>query len=175
MCHTLLKQHNKSIISFEATISLISCCSLFAVAAMIFILIQLPRLFSKNICFCIRFYATSYATYNHCLLNALLTYHLHTYHKKQALLFLLLSYWQEINCLIKEKEGNQTSDDIFDLIHLRHISADNHLHIHVPEKLGDCFPPEPTEVPVRRVHSRHRRFIAPGATWQIRVHSNSRK
>ena len=94
--------------------------------------------------------------------------------QKQALLFLLLFYWPQINSLIKEKEGNETSDDIFNLIHLRHISEDNHLHIHVPEQFGDCFPPEPTEIPVRRVHSRHRRFIAPGASWQIRVHSISR-
>ena len=89
------------------------------------------------------------------------------------MLFLLLVYCHKINCF-KEKEENGTIDDIFDAIHLRHVSEDNHLHIHVPEKYGDCFPPEPTKLRVRRVHSRHRRFIAPGASWQIRVYSNSR-
>ena len=93
---------------------------------------------------------------------------------KQALLFLLLVYCHQIICLIKEKDGNETSNDIFDSIHLRHVSENNHLHIHVPEKFAECFPPEPTDIPIRRVHSRHRRFIAPGASWQIRVHSNSR-
>ena len=57
---------------------------------------------------------------------------------------------------------------------LNHIK-DNHIHIHVPGEYEDCFPPEPTSMPVKRIHSRHRRFIAPGATWQIRVSSSSRR
>ena len=77
-------------------------------------------------------------------------------------------YCTMINCL-KEFEGDA---DIFDSIHIRNIE-NNHLHVHVPKKYGDCFPPEPTELPVRRIHSRHRRFIAPGAVWQFRVYSNS--
>ena len=40
---------------------------------------------------------------------------------------------------------------------------------HVSECLRGVLPPGPTRVPVKRVHSRHRRFIAPGASWQLRV------
>ena len=86
---------------------------------------------------------------------------------------MLLAFCGKSICL-KEKEGNKTLEDIYDSIHLRQILENNHLHVHVPEKFGDCFPPEPIDIPVRRVHSRQRRFIAPGATWQLRVHSNSR-
>ena len=38
-----------------------------------------------------------------------------------------------------------------------------------PEHLKMFLPPEPTTFPVKRIHSRHRRFIAPGAAWQLKV------
>ena len=87
------------------------------------------------------------------------------------MLILLIAF----NCKIDWIDGNEEDDDIdiYDLIHVNHIK-DNHIHIHVPGEYEDCFPPEPTSMPIKRIHSRHRRFIAPGATWQIRVSSSSR-
>jgi len=39
----------------------------------------------------------------------------------------------------------------------------------LPEEMKGMLPPEPFTVPVKRIHSRHRRFLAPGAAWQIKV------
>ena len=39
----------------------------------------------------------------------------------------------------------------------------------LPEEMQNLLPPEPFTVPVKRIHSRHRRFLAPGASWQLKV------
>ena len=39
----------------------------------------------------------------------------------------------------------------------------------LPEDVKQFLPSEPRTVPVKRIHSRHRRFIAPGAAWQLKV------
>ena len=39
----------------------------------------------------------------------------------------------------------------------------------LPEEMQNMLPPEPFTVPVKRIHSRHRRFLAPGASWQLKV------
>ena len=42
----------------------------------------------------------------------------------------------------------------------------------LPEEIQNMLPPEPFTVPVKRIHSRHRRFLAPGASWQLKVSWN---
>ena len=67
------------------------------------------------------------------------------------------------NCAIKDNET----------LHVKCVN-NGHIRIHVPDEMGITMPSTPQEVTVKRIHSRHRRFIAPGASWQIRVHSNNR-
>ena len=92
-----------------------------------------------------------------------------TFIYKQALLFMLIAFCYNTNFI----NGSEAETDCFDTIHIRKIK-EKEIHIHVPEKYTDHFPSEPTEVPVKRIHSRHRRFVAPGALWQNRVCSSSR-
>ena len=69
--------------------------------------------------------------------------------------------------------GYKNDVNVFDTVHLRNVK-DGQLQIHIPEEYVNYFPPDPSELSIKRIHSRHRRFVAPGALWQIRVCSNSR-
>ena len=66
------------------------------------------------------------------------------------------------NCAIKDNET----------VHVKCVN-NGHIRIHIPEEFGITMPNAPQEMNVKRIHSRHRRFIAPGASWQIRVNSNN--
>ena len=56
------------------------------------------------------------------------------------------------------------------VINLSHVKK--HLYPLVSEDQRKFLPDAPFTAPVKRIHSRHRRFIAPGASWGLKVCKN---
>ena len=53
------------------------------------------------------------------------------------------------------------------VINLSHVKK--HLYPLVSEDQRKFLPDAPFTAPVKRIHSRHRRFVAPGASWGLKV------
>ena len=83
----------------------------------------------------------------------------------QAIAVILMVFSYGGNCV----SGHECAIKDAETIHVKCVT-NGHVQIHVPEELG-LFTPHlrPQEMIVKRIHSRQRRFIAPGASWQIRV------
>ena len=56
------------------------------------------------------------------------------------------------------------------VINLSHVKK--YLYPLVSEDQRKFLPDAPFTAPVKRIHSRHRRFVAPGASWGLKVCKN---
>ena len=69
---------------------------------------------------------------------------------------------------VMPSNANSCSDTSSDCDQLEAINLSRYKRM-LPEEMQNMLPPEPFTVPVKRIHSRHRRFLAPGASWQLKV------